>query len=35
MTGATREVVTRALHSLEEDGIVRAKGRRITLITTT
>lgn len=35
MAGATREVVTRALHSLEEDGIVRVEGRRIMLITTT
>lgn len=34
MAGATREVVTRALHSLEEDGVVRVEGRRIMLITT-
>lgn len=35
MAGATREVVTRALHSLEEDGVVRVEGRRIMLMTTT
>lgn len=35
MAGATREVVTRALHSLEEDGVVRVEGRRIILMTTT
>ncbi len=31
MVGASREVVTRALRSLEEAGVVRVEGRRITL----
>jgi len=31
MVGASREVVTRAFRSLEESGVVQAKGRRITV----
>jgi CRP-like cAMP-binding protein len=31
MVGASREVVTRIFRSLEETGVVRVAGRRITL----
>lgn len=33
MVGATREVVTRALGVLEDSGVVRVDGRRVTLVT--
>ena len=32
MVGATREVVTRAFHVLEDKGVVRVHGRRVTLV---
>jgi CRP/FNR family transcriptional regulator, cyclic AMP receptor protein len=32
MVGSSREVVTRALHALEEMGVIEVKGKRITLL---